>query len=201
MKQWSSIAVVLTLVLSACSNSDDPAGPDPSETTDLTFAEASALAGVFAAEALGATEGQGPATSGSEVVPFDFEVAVTVPCPLGGEVAFTGAMSGAFDTETDALSLSFAASQVHAGCAVDADGVTVTVNGNPGLELASELSIAGDPPEGTHMATLSGGFDWATSDGRSGTCSVDLTANLDVGTEVGTAGGTFCGYTVGASIG
>lgn len=202
MKRLSAI-VACCVLIGACSDSDGPTDPVPLDGTELTVAEAAALAGLFALEAMGASEGQEPgaAAVAGESVPFSFDVAVTVPCPLGGEVAFSGAMNGAFDTEAESLSLSFVASQVHSECAVDAEGVRFTVSGNPGIELRSSLEAAGDPPQGSHTATLSGGFDWTTDDGREGTCVLDISASMDLGTETGTSSGSVCGHSVNASIG
>jgi hypothetical protein len=203
-KKLFAIATTVVLIASAaCTDSDGPAGPDGAETA-LTAAEASALAGLFALDAMSAAEGQGPggaAATTAEAVPFSFDVAVSLPCPLGGRVALDGSMNGEFDADAQSLQVSVTATQVHSSCAVDAEGVTVTVTGNPGIELETDLEVAGDPPQGTHTAVLTGGFDWVTSDGREGTCSIDVSASFDLGDDSGTSSGQICGYDVNASIG
>ncbi len=205
MKKLLTIATTFVLIASAaCADSDSPAGPDGAPETALTAAEASALAGLLALDAMSAAEAQDPsgaAATGAAAVPFSFDVAVTLPCPLGGEVAFDGSMNGEFDTDAQSLQVSVTATQVHSSCAVDAEGVTVTVTGNPGIELQTDLEAMGDPPQGTHTAVLTGGFDWVTSDGREGMCSIDVSASFDLGDESGTSSGQICGYDVNASIG
>jgi hypothetical protein len=196
------LIVPLTLVslhLLGCADSEDPAAPEVSE---LSAAEAALLAGMLAGNALGSTDGPvAGGTAGPASVPFDFGVNVTLPCPLGGEVTLQGEMAGDIDPEAETLVFTVTASQVHSSCAMDAQGVTVSITGNPGLEFWSELSASGDPPEGTQAATLTGGFDWETSDERSGTCAVDLSMTRDFGLKAGNASGTFCGHTVEVSVG
>jgi len=191
-------ATAVAVVLGACSDSDDPAGIEGG----LSQAEAATLAAAMSGEALGSTDGQIPGAALSPAaVPFDVNLALTLPCPLGGEVSFEGQVSGDFDVEAETLAVNVTASQVHAGCAVDAEGVTVTVTGNPGLEFSSQLTAAGNPPVGTQSATLSGAFDWSASDGRAGTCDVSLTATRDLANETGSAAGAFCGHSLDVTVG
>lgn len=205
MKRFSSLVLFASLfVLAACADSDDPAGvPDPVAGLNMTAVEAAALAEVFAGEAFGSIMGQVPEGGGAAAapVPFDVQVSVTAPCPLGGEVAFQGAVEGELDLEAESISVSFTASQIHASCAVDVEGVTVTVSGNPGLNLSSQLNVAGNPPQGTHSATLTGGFTWSAADGREGTCDIDVSTTMDVGTETGSASGTICGHALEVTVG
>lgn len=202
MKPTKALALGMGLALVvACSNSDDPGAPSGQ---DLTRAEASLLAGLFTGEALGVAEGQTPpgaAAVGAEAVPFSFEIAMTVPCPLGGEVAFSGSMEGEYDADAESFALTYNASQVHSGCAVDSEGLTLTITGNPGIQLASDLSVVGNPPQGSQSLSLTGGFDWSASDGRSGTCTIEVTAAMDLGAKSGSASGSVCGHSVDASVG
>ena len=202
MRRLATLALFASLLLTgACSDSDEPIGPVPD--ADLTLAEAAALAGLFAGEAIGSTAGQvpnGAAAVAGAPVPFDLALSVTAPCPLGGEVAFQGSVVGELDVEAESLSVTFTASQVHASCTVDAEGTTVTVSGNPGLNLTSHLTVAGNPPEGTHTATLTGGFTWSSADGREGDCDIDVSTTVDVGTETGSASGTVCGHSVDVTV-
>ena len=208
MKRLGPDALLASLFLSgACADSENPTTlPDPLPEGGLSLVEATVLAELFTGEALGSTEGQlpgGAAAAAGAPVPFDLELAVTTPCPLGGEVAFQGSVAGELDVESGSLSVTFTASQVHASCAVDADGTTVTVSGNPGLNLTSQLTVAGDPPQGTQTATLTGGFTWSASDGREGACDIDVSTTVDVGSETGTgsASGTVCGHSLDITVG
>jgi len=204
MKRLAPVVILVSLFLAgACSDSGDPAAVAVPEG-DLTMVEATALAELFAGEALGSTAGQLPNGAGAAAgapVPFDLELSVAAPCPLGGEVAFQGSVVGELDIEAGSLSVTITASQVHASCAVDAEGTTVTVSGNPGLNLTSHLTVVGNPPQGTHTATLTGGFTWSSSDGREGACDVDVSATVDVGSDKGTASGTVCGHALDITVG
>jgi hypothetical protein len=194
---------VLALSTAACGDSDDPV--TPTEGDELTAAEAAVLAGIFTGEALGSAQqqlpgagAQGPATAPT---PFDVDVSFNVPCPLGGSVDYRGSMSGEVDAEAGNMAVSVSTSQVHAACGVDVEGVTVFVTGAPGLDFSADIAAQGDPPQGSLSATWSGGFSWEASDGRSGTCGVNLSAAQDLTVGTGSVSGTFCGASIDVSIG
>lgn len=193
---------VLAIGAGACGDSDDPV--TLTEGDELTAAEAAALAGIFASEAMGSAQqqlpGAGAQSPAAAPTPFDVEVSFNLPCPLGGSVDYSGSMAGEVDAEEGSMAVSMATSQVHAGCGVDVEGVTVFVTGAPGLDFSADIAAQGDPPEGSLTATWSGGFSWEASDNRSGTCGVQLSAAMDLAVGSGSVSGDFCGASIDVSV-
>lgn len=202
LPRLSAIAV-LAISTVACGDSKDPTTLTGGD--ELTAQEAAFLVGFFASEALGSTQQQLPGGSGvgpaTAPTPFDVDVSFNAPCPLGGSVDFSGAMEGEVDAEAGSMAVSIATSQVHAACGVEVEGVSVFVTGAPGLDFSANIAAQGDPPQGSLTASWSGGFSWETSDDRSGTCGVELSASQDLAVGSGSVTGTFCGASIDVLIG
>jgi hypothetical protein len=87
-------------------------------------------------------------------------------------------------------------------------GTVITITGVPSLVTQSSSSYTWTAASGTNQrgqlnrsattGSQTGSFTYTTSDGRSGTCSVNLTTNFDPETRVQTVKGTFCGKEVKA---
>jgi hypothetical protein len=194
--------VAIAVGLSAC---DD----DPVQVVDtLSEAEASALASVLldislegTLDAVGDTEP--PAGPPSAPIAFETDVSFTAPCPLGGTVAATAALEGVVDAETEEWDVTLDVTETHQACVVsDADsGQTFTIDGAPDLNVAFDLEYT--PDDFTVTGAYGGAVGWQT-EGRSGTCTVDLgfDASGDPGTGAGTASltGTVCGVTISHTI-
>nr|MDQ3388209.1 hypothetical protein [Gemmatimonadota bacterium] len=75
-------------------------------------------------------------------------------------------------------------------------GVTITTNGNPNVALKANHKMVNGALSGLQTQTQKGGFTFSTSDGRSGSCTIDITSTFDPATRTHTLKGTTCGRTV-----
>ena len=117
--------------------------------------------------------------SGSETVtPEGAMVQVTAPCAMGGtvEVDARASFIGEPGTESaESASVGLSVTLVHSGCTErhEGTGIVFTLDGAPELEMSIELSFSTE-----FMLAISGTVDgtvrWATEDGRSGSCTMDV---------------------------
>ena len=123
----------------------------------------------------------------------------TAPCLMGGTVTVNNLQAefmGDPDSDED-VSVSLSMTVIHSDCVVTPEdtGLALTLNGAPNLAISLALSIMGDLG-----FALSGEVDgtvrWATDDGRSGSCRMDL----DIEAEIGPSGftSTLTGQACGA---
>ena len=182
------LTTALALTVVACGD-DDLTGVDSG--SELTSSEVAAVLKAFgsafktAGSAAQAAPAQAP-VSVSET--FD----VTVPCESGNLVV-SGSISGTADAETFISDLTTTVSWDPNACVVGDGTNTFTVDGDPRVELVLDLTS-------TQVAlTLSGaetgGFSFTSSDGRSGTCALDVEfsiATTPTGVEREVTG-TICG--------
>ena len=181
-----SLLAGLSLVAAACA---DLSGP----SNQLTDDEAAFLAQEFAGEALEGVnhsmEGS-PGMAGSPSIagaaadrpnswPVTWErtFSVTRTCPAGGTVTSSGSNTGDIDENGDGT-VEISHVLAMEDCARTRDAVTITVNTDPDLTMTGTVTIEnGQRTGGTFTKT--GTFLWETSDGRSGSCEVDLTITWD----------------------
>ncbi len=200
-----SILPLLTVALGACSDSSTSptTGGDP-----LTAAEIDDLAEVLAeivsigfATGLDELLNLGPAAAPA-AVEVQVSVDVAPPCPLGGTVHLVGELSfdvveGVVESFTEAFTLT------HNGCRAQAEsGLAFTLDGDPNITFSLEIVFV-DTANFTIDATQSGGIAWST-EGRSGTCGVDLTmsftGNVQTQQLSGSASGSMCGQSFSGTI-
>lgn len=180
------IAVLLAGALAAgCSEgtTEPPATAEP-----LSAAEAVALF-----EGLRAIQGDTAATiiGGSEN-------SIVIACPMGGQVAVT--LSVLEESVADTLRLTTHSTTSPSGCQLSSGGTRFTVDGRPSVRQRIILSFTGLFFEASTVeASVVGALDWQ-SDGRSGSCDIDLTLSGEPdlsGTGPSAAGvlaGTLCGH-------
>jgi hypothetical protein len=165
---------------------------------DLSQAEAEALAEVVGATVFSSSTSEMPGTQtaapGRAPIEGSESISATVPCELGGTVAVDGNLEYSGDTETH-VDATFAITQVHDGCVAESqDGIRFTLDGAP--NVAANMSMSVSENELSLEGSFGGAVDWST-DGREGTCSLDVTLFLDMsGTaESGSVSmsGTVCG--------
>ena len=187
------------LALAACGkDATAPAStqlkPDEAQALVLGMvASGDAYSGAVAAPDVVTLSGSGATTFG----PVTFTQAH--PCPKGGMVTPNVTLTGSLDLTAHSLSLDLSGTETPRDCAYVVKAVTVTVNGNPNLAVAAHLAIVAGVPSGAQTFTQKGDFTWASSDGRSGTCGVDVTSSADFGKNLRTVSGTFCGQTIDIS--
>ena len=169
--------VILSAALATASCGSDSTGP---EEDSLTDAEAIALVEVSMLQAFEAADG---AVSETEVpTPGGSAVELTAPCPMGGTVAVSGKANFTGDPVSERIGVSVSMTLVHSGCTArhEEAGITFTLDGAPDLDTTVELSISGEF-DLEIAATLEGTVRWATDDGRSGSCRMDLEIETSVG--------------------
>ncbi|MDH3456279.1 MAG: hypothetical protein OER90_05505 [Gemmatimonadota bacterium] len=188
----SGMAAALALTLSACSES--PLGVNAGD--QLSDAEIQALFNQLG-EALG-----DPSPSASVAAPeglqlteirVNQDVSVTAPCQ-SGTISLDGSVSGTIDDQTLEGDLRMGVSVDFDACTFPAEQITVTVDGAPKIEFQADYLFAQESfsVEGYQR----GGFEFTTSDGRVGSCAIDLTFDASYTTgsaTVSTMNGTVCG--------
>ncbi len=198
MRKTSSSFIGLTtaLALTFVACGDDPTGVDSGD--ELTSVEVAAVmaafssafdaAGVQAAavsQAAGAAPAQAP-------ISVDENFDVSVPCE-SGTLDVSGSMSGSIDNETFDMDVTMDVSWDPNGCVVSDETNSFTVDGAPQVTVALDMTSTQNTL--TISGTETGGFSFTSSDGRSGSCALDVTFSL-VTTETSvtsTVTGTICG--------
>lgn len=205
-RPWA-VAVAL-VAATACS--DDPAAP----SNELTAVEAAELAAILGALAVdqgfsASTSGTASApAAGPSAVPITFSTSVSfvADCPLGGAVDVDADLAGTLDAETGAVATTMTVVQTHAACVAEGGetGTLFTLDGAPSVIVAMALESNAQSGDFTVGATFDGTVTWA-SEGRSGTCSMDLdidtSGNNVTGVGTSTVTGSICGITVNQTSG
>ena len=207
MKRYTRIGVAAACVafFGACENGEDPIAPPQGE---LAPAEAEALNQTIiglafqgwgfdqaaASRVPAAGEGVSMSVAGAPIN-IDWALSVTTPCDEGGTFGVDGAITGSIDDQTLAGTLSLDVGTSMTDCGFLAEEQIFTFNTNPDLQLEGSVSWDQSGLVGTSTFTYDGGLDWAAADGRSGSCSFNVSVSLSQdGTE--TASGTVCGVNV-----
>jgi hypothetical protein len=119
----------------------------------------------------------------------------TRACPQGGNVTLAGTSTQTSDPATHSGSNVFSATRTENACAFSTDRGTITINGNPNTQLSSTQCWS-NGVRGVRTATKVGSFTWTRSNGRSGTCNVNVTATWTPATQTLHVVGTICNRTV-----
>jgi len=175
----------LACALAACGDSTAPeANLSTEQINDMM--EAMSATGAFT---FGSATGQAPANA--SVV----TVSETVDCPNGG----TYSMSGSANSNDLTGSFTAQFTQTYTACKVtSSSGALWTFSGNP--NVVTNISATVNPTNGafTLTGTQVGGISFST-DGASGTCSINLSMSLSStieGTVAVNVSGKVCGKTV-----
>lgn len=206
--RWTALFALLPLfALVACGGGDDGTGPGGSDDAgeQLTEQEVGemmdALAAAGAFEPPSAGSGSAPPAGVAAAVPVELDVDNRYDCPAGGTVRVSGSMSGEVDQDTGAGSFQLTMTQTHEDCVADSQsGTRFKFNGAPSLDTDMDFDVtsAGDfTATGTHGGSLL----WET-DGRQGTCTVDLTYDVSGSGDSysGSVSGTVCGVSFSESL-
>lgn len=198
----SGLTVALALGLAACGGDTTSSGDPLSEAEAAELAEAIAEGGFAGFGTFGAPAMRAPGETAANVT---ITLNDTYPCNDEGgtgTVTIAGSMSVNVNDQTGAGTFGFDYTLTPHGCQViTASDLVFTLDGDPNLQVDGEFSFSETGAEGT--LNYNGGFAWEASDGRAGSCGVDLTANYDfnfstTGTSSASATltGTVCGVTV-----
>lgn len=192
-------AIVALVALAACS--DSATGPG-SQSASLSAADTQTLAGEFGDQDGAFLDGfSGPAfdivsaggPSYATTATTDFTRTRT--CPQGGDVKLAGTQTSTTDRAAKTASFQFTATRTEEACAFNHAGVTLTVNGNPSTTLTASQSWSNGTP-GVRTATKVGSFTWSKSNGKSGTCTINLTHTWDPAAKTLHISGQMCNQTV-----
>ncbi len=129
-------------------------------------------------------------------VPVSTTFEATVPCE-GGSINISGSANGTLDDETLEGNLTIQFSWSLIGCVLASDYGAITLNGNPSIQFAAEYLIGQEQFSVT--ASESGGFDFATADGRSGMCAIDVSISLSQSSISGESSQSVVGSVCGRS--
>ncbi len=125
------------------------------------------------------------------------ENSIVIACPMGGQVAITGGVVEESVADTARLTSDFTASP--SGCQLSSGEMRFTVDGRPSVRDRTVTTIVGFFEAFTLEGSVTGALDWQ-SDGRSGSCDIDLTlseapASSGTGSSVAAIlDGTLCGH-------
>ena len=118
----------------------------------------------------------GDVTSGSEIMtPDGVVLQFMAPCAMGGTVAVDAQASFIGEPDDESAGMELSVTLVHSGCTErhEGTGIAFTLDGAPELKMSIELSYSAE-----FMVAISGAVDgtvrWATEDGRSGSCTMDV---------------------------
>jgi hypothetical protein len=191
------LPALAVLALAAC----DGNAVGPAADKALSAAESETLATVFGDQNSGFLDGfSGPSFSKTPDGP---RLATTVTttftrtrtCPQGGSVKLEGTHVVTTDPATHSGSAQFNATRTESACAVGRGDVVITVNGNPNTVLTANQTWTNGTP-GVRTATAKGSISWSTSNGRSGTCNIDVTHTWTPSTHTLHVVGQICNRTV-----
>jgi len=186
------LAVGLALTLAACGG--DPLGVNSGDELTDTEIQAvfNALGGAVAG--IDASASRTAPLDGIQMAEINVDqgVDVSTPCNLGGEISVNGSLGGTVDDETFASDLEMDVGVQFDACVIAAEQNTVSVDGEIQFESHFVLNEAAFSADGSQV----GGFEFTTSDGRTGSCAIDIdfSASLTEGTSAqSTVSGTVCG--------
>jgi len=179
------LTTALTLTVAACGDSLTGVTSGDELTNAEVAAVLAALGSAF--ESVGAQ-----AAPSQAAISINENFDVTVPCD-SGTLKVSGSISGTVDDVTFDTDVSTTVSWEPNACVVSDDINTFTIDGAPRVELVLDLTTTEDVV--TVSGTQSGGFSFTSSDGRAGSCSMDVTFSIvTTATSVdATVTGTICG--------
>lgn len=124
------------------------------------------------------------------------ENSAVIACPMGGQVTLTQTVVDEAVADTARLTINSTASP--SGCELSSGGTRFTVDGRPGVHERIVTTFVG-VFEAFLEGSVTGALDWR-SDGRSGSCAIDLTLSeapdsSGTGSPVAAIlAGTLCGH-------
>lgn len=195
-KLFCTMTAVSVLALTTASCSDDN-GAGPTSGDPLSEAEATEVLN----EVLGvmsqafADVANAPQAAPAATHTIDETINESANCAGGGSVGITGSVNGSFDDQTFALDLEFDFTETISNCQTTATGgPSFTVNGNPNIEMQGDYAFSGSSLTGSF--SMSGGFRYESSDGRSGECGIEV--DVDYSTQQGS--GSVCGISYSEAL-
>jgi len=192
------LATGLALLVSACGGDVTGVTSGDELSSEEVAIVMTALASVL--DGAGVQAGQvaaaGPALA---AINIDENFNETVACD-SGDVKVSGSMDGTVDDETFAMDATMEVAWEPNGCVVSDEVNTFTVDGAPEIRLT--LDMVTTEQSVSLSGTETGGFSFTSSDGRAGSCAIDVTFEI-VTTDSSlsnTVTGTVCGLEADAFV-
>lgn len=181
------LPLAITLIV-AC---DDSA---PAPTTGLSDSQIRALVPLLVEPGLTMLRTMQP--SGTVAgVPVSIEIDQTVPCPLGGAVTVTGAITGEIP-ETGAGMLGLELLNQFDGCRADVNGQTLMVTSEAPANLTGDLRVTVNQLAEVQTVALLGVIRVAPDQGAEVTCDVSFDLALTMSARLAQVTGEVCGRAV-----
>jgi hypothetical protein len=203
MKTRIALPLLVAVALSACDDTTASSGDQLSDA-EVTVLSENLVTTAFDATTSVATADADVAqldgaTIAGDAVSSTLEFTRTVSCPLGGQVVLEGIRTREWDFDTWSGYMDFELTKTHESCvrpAREAEDVSITLDGAPDVLVSVHHEWADGQRTGIQSMSLLGAIDWVTSDGRSGTCEIDVEASFDPETHTRTVTGTVCDHAV-----
>lgn len=110
---------------------------------------------------------------------YDDEIGVADACTGGGLATIDGLITGDVDEAAGTADISLTATADFNQCVVPTQSVSLTLNGDPDVGLSADIDITDVAI--SVVIDLDGGVSYVSSDGRAGTCAMDLTITANAG--------------------
>jgi hypothetical protein len=196
----AALAAAALLAAGCDKNATAPAASGlESADAALLAEELDALTGAALSAGIGSVVLFSEMPANAAPIPVDRSFTNTRRCPAGGSVAMAGTAKGEIDRAARSLTLETLATRTESACAIPtrrAGGATLTVTGNPNVTIKANQKVVNGQPVGPQTTAQKGAFTWSASDGRSGSCTLDLVSTVDFATLTYSVKGTLCGRTI-----
>lgn len=103
---------------------------------------------------------------------YDDLIDGTAECSGGGIITIDGLITGEVDEQSGTADLAANATADFDACVVPGETVTLTLNGAPDIDISADMDVTQQALSIT--IDSDGAVAFSTSDGRSGTCAIDL---------------------------
>lgn len=115
-------------------------------------------------------------------------------CRVSGEVSIEGEATRTVDFDTRTMTLEFEAEKVHRECVLELGERTVSLQGEPSIQVTAFRKRVERRFSGTQTLTLEGSVAWSlVGEEGAGVCRVDLEIVVDPEAGTRTVTGTLCG--------
>lgn len=194
-------ALAAAALLAGCEKNATAPATSALESADaaLLAEELDALTGAALSAGIGTTVLFSEMPANAAPIPVDRSFTNTRRCPAGGSVTVAGTTKGEVDRAARSATLETLATRTESACAIPtrrAGGATLTVTGNPNVAIKANQKVVNGKPVGPQTIAQKGAFTWSASDGRTGSCTVDLVSTVDFTVLTYSVKGTMCGRTI-----
>lgn len=196
-------ALALTaMAVTACDKTTDPsASLTPAEARAIALAiDDAGLAAVDAKASDGAQLNLTPTRPAADILEHTGDFSFSGQCDLGGVAALAGDGFWKIDSDAGTIEFGVTATADYNACAFKTNNdIDIELDGV--VDFAAERMLDTQQGLATGSQSYEGSLDYVTSDGKEGTCSVDVAAefSLTQNNASRTVAGSVCGQSVNAT--